>query len=214
MTPVPRMAAPTQHLLCLPLYLEGRMQEHGPLAAENVFKSYWGNSSILHSSYASWRCFCLRSSPNSMLPLLAWEIMNVFFNTHQLQELVFLFVSVFNWCISHLTIEWYSSIFGSLKGPTQDDISNDDSARKRFDNTFKKAVTTRCMSSIFGLCIFLSSIRTAPSCLTDGRSRKMNYLKYFHGKLPGSVISGDEQCKEQYGKGVFQCKRALVRKQT
>lgn len=52
-------------------------------------------------------------------------------------------------------------------------------------------------------------LRTAPSCLTDGRSRKLNYLKYFHSKLPGSVISGDKQCKEQYGKGVFQCKRAL-----
>ena len=45
----------------------------------------------------------------------------------------------------------------------------------------------------------------------DGGSRNINYLKYFRGKLPGRVISGDEQCKEQYGEGVFQCKQALVR---
>lgn len=50
---------------------------------------------------------------------------------------------------------------------------------------------------------------TAPKCLMDGRSRNINYLKYFRGKLPGRVISGDEQCKEQYGEGVFQCKQAL-----
>jgi len=48
-------------------------------------------------------------------------------------------------------------------------------------------------------------LSNAPSCLEEVQKRRNIYLKIFQNHLPGKMITGDEQCKQQYGEGYRHC---------
>ena len=64
---------------------------------------------------------------------------------------------------------------------------------------------------LVNLFIALFSTSNAP-CLEEVQQRKNSYLKIFQNKLPGKIITGDKQCKQQYGKGYRHCKQKQVNK--
>ncbi|XP_078379200.1 A disintegrin and metalloproteinase with thrombospondin motifs 6-like isoform X2 [Oculina patagonica] len=52
-----------------------------------------------------------------------------------------------------------------------------------------------------------SLLSDAPSCLEEEQKRRISYMKVFQNDLPGRLVTGDEQCKQQYGEGHKHCKQ-------